>query len=303
MNPGSFFSERKRRNVSKVAVFYIIGACLLIGLFFLARYTASQKKPRSAKTLEKSIAVLPFENLSEDKSKAYFATGIQDEILTRLSRLNELKVISRTSTAQYQSKPGNIGEIAKQLGVAHLLEGSVQKVGEQVRVNVQLINAQNDAHIWAETYDRKLTDIFAVETEIARSIAERLQAKLSGHEQEALALKSTSNPGACDAYLRGLAAESETLLSVYPLQKAISFYKRAVKLDPDFAMAWAPLAIASATPKAPWNTRKSSSRTRRKLCWHWQSTKMTSCAITSRPAKLFFVLPNCCLGTARSQFR
>jgi Predicted integral membrane protein len=190
----------------------------------------------------KSVAVLPFENLSEDKSNAYFATGIQDEILTRLAKLNELKVISRTSTAQYQSKPGNPGEIAKQLGVAHLVEGSVQKVGDQVRVNVQLINAQNDAHIWADTYDRKLTDIFAVETEIAESIAKELQAKLSGHEQEALALKPTSNPQAYDAYLRGLAAESESLLSVYPLQKAISFYKRAVQLDPDFAIAWARLS-------------------------------------------------------------
>src|SRR5205085_3504823 len=152
------------------------------------------------------------------------------------------KVISRTSTAQYQSKPVNPEEIAKQLGVAHLLEGSVRKAGEQVRVNVQLINAQNDAHVWADTYDRKLIDIFAVESEIAESIAKELQAKLTGHEQEALALKPTSNPEAYDAYLRGLAAESESLLSVYPLQKAISFYKRAVHLDANFAIAWARLS-------------------------------------------------------------
>ena len=167
----------------------VITAALSLGLFLLGRYTANHAAPRSASedlrrgkqseaARQKSVAVLPFENLSEDKSNAYFATGIQDEILTRLAKLNELKVISRTSTAQYQSKPGNPGEIAKQLGVAHLVEGSVQKVGEQVRVNVQLINAQNDAHIWADTYDRKLTDIFAVETEIAKSIAEQLQAKL-----------------------------------------------------------------------------------------------------------------------------
>ena len=157
----------------------VITAALSLALFLLGRYTANHAAPRhsEAATL-KSVAVLPFENLSEDKSNAYFATGIQDEILTRLAKLNELKVISRTSTAQYQSKPGNPGEIAKQLGVAHLVEGSVQKVGDQVRVNVQLINAQNDAHIWADTYDRKLTDIFAVETEIAKSIAEQLQAKL-----------------------------------------------------------------------------------------------------------------------------
>jgi TolB-like protein/Flp pilus assembly protein TadD len=227
----------------------VITAALSLGLFLPGRYTANHAAPRQnaspARTeaaTQKSVAVLPFENLSEDKSNAYFATGIQDEILTRLAKLNELKVISRTSAAQYQSKPGNPGEIAKQLGVAHLLEGSVQKVGEQVRVNVQLINAQNDAHIWADTYDRKLTDIFAVETEIAKSIAEQLQAKLTGHEQEALALKPTSNPQAYDAYLRGLTAESESLLSVYPLQKAISFYKRAVKFDPDFAIAWARLS-------------------------------------------------------------
>jgi TolB-like protein/cytochrome c-type biogenesis protein CcmH/NrfG len=221
----------------------VITAVLSLGLFLLGRYTANNAVPRpSGAAIQKSVAVLPFENLSADKSNAYFATGIQDEILTRLAKLSELKVISRTSTAQYQSKPGNPGEIAKQLGVAHLLEGSVQKVGEQVRVNVQLINVQNDLHVWADTYDRKLTDIFAVETEIAKSIAEQLQAKLTGHEQEALAVKPTSNPQAYDAYLRGLAAESESLVSVYSLQKAISFYKRAVHLDPNFSAAWARLA-------------------------------------------------------------
>ncbi|PYL49739.1 MAG: hypothetical protein DMF40_01475 [Verrucomicrobia bacterium] len=224
-------------------VVIVITTALSLGLFLLGRYTASQAAPRErGVATQRSVAVLPFENLSDDKSNAYFATGIQDEILTRLARLNELKVISRTSTAQYQSKPANPGEIGKQLGVAHLLEGSVQKVGEQVRLNVQLINAQNDAHVWADTYDRKLTDIFAVETEIAKSIAEQLQARLTGHEQEALALKPTSNPEAYDAYLRGLAAESESLLTVYPFQKAISFYKRAIKLDPDFAIAWARLS-------------------------------------------------------------
>ena len=227
----------------------VIAAGLSVGLFLLGRYTANHAVPRqyasptrSEVATQKSVAVLPFESLSEDRSNAYFATGIQDEILTRLAKLGELKVISRTSTAQYQSKPGNPGEIAKQLGVAHLLEGSVQKVGEQVRVNVQLINAQNDAHIWADTYDRKLIDVFAVETEIAESIAKELQAKLSGHDREVLALKPTNNPEAYDAYLRGLAAESESLVTVYPLQKAISFYKRAVHLDPSFAIAWARLS-------------------------------------------------------------
>ena len=156
---------------------------------------------------EKSIAVLPFENLSEDKSNAYFADGIQEEILTRLAKIAELKVISRTSTQRYQSKPGNLAEIAKQLGVANILEGSVQKAADQVRVNVQLINAQTDFHLWADTYDRKLTNIFGVESEIAKEIAEALQAKLTGREEQALAVKPTNNPEAYDAYLRGLAFE------------------------------------------------------------------------------------------------
>src|SRR5205823_9916491 len=131
--------------------------------------------------------------------------------MTRLAKIAGLKVISRTSTQQYQSKPGNLSEIAKQLGVANILEGSVQKAGDQVRVNVQLINAQTDAHRWADTYDRKLTDIFAVESEIAKSIADSLQAKLTGREEQALAVKPTNNPEAYDAYLRGLAAEGQQL--------------------------------------------------------------------------------------------
>jgi TolB-like protein len=144
-------------------------------------------------------------NQSEEKTNAYFAEGIQDEILTRLSKIADLKVISRTSTQRYQSKPGNLAEIAKQLGVANILEGSVQKVADQVRINVQLISAQTDSHLWADTYDRKLTDIFGVESEIAKRIADSLQAKLTGREEQALAVKPTNNPEAYDAYLRGLA--------------------------------------------------------------------------------------------------
>jgi TolB-like protein len=136
----------------------------------------------------KSIAVLPFENLNEDKANAYFADGIQEEILTRLAKIADLKVISRTSTQHYQSKPGNLAEIAKQLGVASVLEGSVQKAADQIRVNVQLINAQTDSHLWADTFDRKMTDIFGVESEIAKRIAESLQAKLTGREEETLAV-------------------------------------------------------------------------------------------------------------------
>ena len=161
-----------------------------------------------SRPITKGLAVLPFKNLSPDPVNAYFADGIQDEILTRLSKIADLKVISRTSTQRYQSKPRNLREIAKQLGVANILEGSVQKAADQVRVNVQLINAQTDSHLWADTYDRKLTDIFGVESEIAKRIAESLQAKLTGREEQALAVKPTNNPEAYDAYLRGLAFEA-----------------------------------------------------------------------------------------------
>ena len=154
---------------------------------------------------EKSVAVLPFENRSHDKENAYFADGIQDEILTRLSKIADLKVISRTSTQHYKSAPENLPEIAKQLGVAHILEGSVQKSGDSVRVNVQLIKAANDSHLWAETFDRKLTDIFSVESEVAKAIADQLRAKLTGQEEQVIAAKPTDNPEAYDAYLRGLA--------------------------------------------------------------------------------------------------
>jgi TolB-like protein/Tfp pilus assembly protein PilF len=197
----------------------------------------------------KGIAVLPFENLSGDPENAYFASGIQDEILTRLASIADLKVISRTSTQQYQSKPRNLGEIAKQLGVANILEGSVQKATDQVRVNVQLINAQTDSHLWAESYDRNLTDILGVESEIAKRIAESLQAKLTGREEQALALKPTNNPEAYDAYLRGLAFEVRSMSGSLPSsssrgleEKATSFYERAVQLDPNFALAWARLS-------------------------------------------------------------
>jgi len=201
-----------------------------------------------ARTLEKSVAVLPFENLSGDPDNAYFADGIQEEILTRLATIADLKVISRTSTLRYQSKPRNLAEIAKQLAVANILEGSVQKAGDQVRVNVQLINAQTDSHLWADTYDRKVTDILGVESEIAKRIAESLQAKLTGHEKKALAAKPTNNPEAYDAYLRGLAflARKHSNDSNDDLNKAPGFFEKAVQLDPNFALAWAWLSRAHA---------------------------------------------------------
>ena len=195
---------------------------------------------------EKSIAVLPFANLSEDKANAYFVEGIQDEILTRLAKIADLKVISRSSTQQYQSKPGNLAEIAKQLGVANILEGSVQKAADQVRVNVQLIRVASDSHLWADTYDRKLTDIFGVESEIAKAIADALQAKLTDCEQRALAVKPTNNSEAYDAYLRGLALEARTTTLPDDSEKAVGFYERAVQLDPAFAPAWARLSRANA---------------------------------------------------------
>ena len=191
---------------------------------------------------EKSIAVLPFQNLSGDPENAYFGNAIQEEILTRLSRIADLKVISRTSTQQYQSKPGNLREIAKQLRVANILEGSVQKAADQVRVTVQLINAQTDSHVWAETYDRKLTDILSVESEIAKRIAESLHANLTGREQQALAVKPTENPKAYDAYLRGLAYSLRTQRTPANSLGAQKYLREAVQLDPKFALAWALLA-------------------------------------------------------------
>jgi serine/threonine protein kinase len=193
---------------------------------------------------EKSIAVLPFENLSRDQDNAYFADGIQEEILTRLAQIADLKVISRNSTQRYHSKPGNLADIAKQLGVANILEGSVQKAADKVRVSVQLINAQTDSHLWAESYDRKLTDMLAVESEVAKRVANSLQAKLTGREKQALAVKPTNNPEAYDAYLRGLAFEGrswgESPFGI--LQTAAGFYERSVQFAPDFAIAWARLS-------------------------------------------------------------
>ena len=205
-------SSITRKTGRKLDFFIIAVLVLVIGLLLFQRLHHNVP-PAVSSSPEKSIAVLPFENLSRDPDNAYFAEGIQEEILTRLAKIADLKVISRTSTQRYQSKPGNLAEIAKQLGVANILEGSVQKAGDQVRVNVQLLNAQTDSHLWAETYDRKLTDIFGVESEIAKGIAESLQAKLTGREEQALAVKPTNNPEAYDAYLRGLAFEARCFSS------------------------------------------------------------------------------------------
>ena len=225
----------RRRRAALLCGLLAIGA---VGLTSYLRH----RPPAPVIPPEKSIAVLPFENRSADQDNAYFADGIQDEILTRLSKIADLKVISRTSTQRYQSKPRNLREIAKQLGVANILEGSVQKAADQVRVSVQLINAQTDAHLWAETFDRKLTDIFGVESEIAKGIAESLRAKLTGREEQALAVKPTNNQEAYDAYLRGLALEAHR--APFLSWEARSSYERAVQLDPNFAIAWARLSRA-----------------------------------------------------------
>jgi TolB-like protein len=197
--------------------------------------------------MERSIAVLPFENLSSEKENAYFAEGIQDEILTRLSKIADLKVISRTSTQHYKSAPENLREIAKQLGVAHILEGSVQKSADAVRVNVQLIKAANDSHLWSDTFDRKLTDIFSVESEVAKTIADQLRAKLTGQEKEIIAAKPTDNPQAYDAYLRGLAYTLKTAFTPANSLAAQKYIKEAVRLDPKFALGWALLSYADAS--------------------------------------------------------
>jgi TolB-like protein/Tfp pilus assembly protein PilF len=190
----------------------------------------------------KSIAVLPFQNLSDDKSNSYFTDGIQDEILTRLSKIAALKVISRTSTQKYKSAPENLREVGQQLGVANLLEGSVQKIANAVHVNVQLIRAATDEHLWAESYNRKLDDVFGVEGEVASAIADQLNAKLSGAEQKAMAEKPTQNAAAYDAYLRGLTIEHNNY-NYDAYVQADRNYQRAVELDPNFALAWARMAI------------------------------------------------------------
>ena len=222
----------------------VIGALLSIGLFFLGRYTAENKmengRPGGPSVPEKSIAVLPFDNLSRDPDNAYFAEGVQEEILTRLARVADLKVISRTSTQRFNSAPSDLRDIAKQLGVRHILEGSVQKANDQVRVNVQLINTATDAHLWADTYDRKLTDIFAVESEIAKSIADTLRAKLNSSAEHVLASRPTENPEAHELYLKGRYFWNRRTGA--NLQKAVDYFERAIEKDPKYALAYSGLA-------------------------------------------------------------
>jgi TolB-like protein/Tfp pilus assembly protein PilF len=219
----------------------IIGAAFSVGLFFIGRYTGRNTVSASATELPaKSIAVLPFDNLSRDPDNAYFAEGVQDEILTRLAKVADLKVISRTSTQRFKSAPSDLREIAKQLGVTNILEGSVQKANDQVRVNVQLINALTDAHLWAEIYDRKLTDIFAVESDIAKTITDTLQAKLTGSEKQMIAAQPTSDTAAYELYLKGRFFWNKRTGA--DLKRAIDYFNQAIAKDPNYALAYAGLA-------------------------------------------------------------
>jgi TolB-like protein/Tfp pilus assembly protein PilF len=232
--------SRRRRVVLATAAATLAIAAIAFGTWMYQR-------TRPFTPEERSIAVLPFENLSSDKENAYFAEGIQDEILTRLSKIADLKVISRTSTQNYKNAPKNLRHIAKQLGVTHILEGSVQRSADAVRVNVQLIKATTDSHLWSDTFDRKLTDIFVVETEVANAIADQLRAKLTGQEQEVIAARPTDNPQAYDAYLRGL-AYSLKAENIPPYAVGAQKYLReAVRLDPKFALSWALLSIVDST--------------------------------------------------------
>jgi serine/threonine protein kinase/Tfp pilus assembly protein PilF len=238
------FNPEARSRRRRVA---LAGAALTFAIAAIAVGTWMYQRTRPFTPMERSIAVLPFENLSSDKENAYFAEGIQDEILTRLSKIADLKVISRTSTQHYKSTPENLREIAKQLGVAHVLEGSVQKSADAVRVNVQLIKAANDSHLWSDTFDRKLNDIFSVESEVAKTIAEQLRAKLTGQEEQVIAARPTDNPEAYDAYLRGLAYTLRTAFTPANSLGAQKYVKEAVRLDPKFALGWALLSYVDAS--------------------------------------------------------
>jgi TolB-like protein/Flp pilus assembly protein TadD len=220
----------------------IIAGAMSVALFFLGRYSATNKAEQTDRVAGKSIAVLPFANLSRDPDNEYFADGIQDEIITRLSQVAELKVISGTSTRRYKGTGQNLSQIARELGVAHILEGSVQKSGDQVHVNVQLINALTDAHLWADIYDRKLTDIFAVESEIAKTIAETLRVKLTGAQAKAITARPTENDAAHELYLKGRYFWFKR--TAEDLKKAAAYFQQAIDADPNYALAYVGLADA-----------------------------------------------------------
>ncbi len=236
-------NESVTRESSKKLDRWIIAILVLAVVLLLTNQFALNRDNNPvavAPIAQKSIAVLPFDNLSRDPDNAYFAEGVQDEILTRLAKVADLKVISRTSTQRFKSAPADLREIAKQLGVTHILEGSVQKAGDSVRVNVQLINALTDVHLWADTYDRKLTDIFAIESEIAKNVAENLKARLNGRAEEVLAARPTENTAAHELYLKGRYFWNRR--NTASLRKAGDYFQQAINLDPNYALAYAGLA-------------------------------------------------------------
>jgi TolB-like protein/Flp pilus assembly protein TadD len=249
--PNESITPRTGRNIVAITVALAAMAAGLLAFQFLRTKPAAPAAPGAiiasvalsepVTISEKSVAVLPFENLSDNKSNAYFAEGIQDEILTRLSKIAALKVISRTSTQKYKSAPDNLREVGKQLGVANLLEGSVQRIANAVHVNVQLIRAASDEHLWAESYDRKLDDVFGVEGEVATAIADQLNARLSSSEQKAVTAKPTQNTAAYDAYLRGVAFQGRVDDLTTNWSKSAEAFAEAVRLDPEFAIGWAQL--------------------------------------------------------------
>src|SRR3989440_613886 len=238
-------ASRRSKNRAWIYV-VLIGGAISIALFFLGRYSAPRNVGESTNLWAKSIAVLPFENFSEDKAFAFFADGVQDEILTDLAKIADLKVISRTSVMQYKNTATrNLPEIAQALKVAHVLEGSVQRSANRVRVSAQLIDARNDTHVWAEKYDRDLADVFAIQSEIAQKIANQLQAKLSPTEKSAISERPTSDLAAYDLYLR---AKEHTYSDIGPLRwrenafNAVQLLDQAVARDPTFLLAYCQLA-------------------------------------------------------------
>ena len=242
----------------------VLAAALLAFQFVRTRRSPAIESPKQTAptaALDKSVAVLPFENLSSDKENAFFAQGIQDEIITTLSKISGLRVISRTSTVRYNSAPDNLSEIARQLRVSNVLEGSVQKAGDRVHINVQLIQADNDAHLWAQSYDRQLTDIFSVEAEVAKNIADSLQATLSPQEKARVEAKPTDNPDAYVIYLRARDYQTRPDNLLQDFRSAINLYEQAIALDPKFALAHARLSASLSNiyhfyePTARWKER------------------------------------------------
>src|SRR5438876_8628429 len=228
----SILQRRPKQPKKRTWIFVvIIGTIVSIGLILLGRYSAGNKTASPAGISNKSIAVLPFANLSRDPDNEYFAAGIQDEIISRIAQISDLKVISCSSTQRYKGAPQNLRQVASELGVANILEGSVQKANGQVHVNVQLINALTDTHLWADIYDRKLVDVFGVESEIAKTIAEALQAKLTGSEKSSIAKAPTANPEAYELYLKGRFFWNKR--SGLDLRKAIEYFQQAIAKDPN----------------------------------------------------------------------